>query len=118
VPEKKGPTAEEAMTELVERYRAALEARDLNALRRIWPGLSGRVADSHRDAFKNATRIVVDISDRQFKTTNGGGTITFVRRYVATLDGKDYSQTSTATITARQTGAGWIIENIQFSQPR
>ena len=118
VPEKKSPTAEEGMNELVERYRAALEARDFNALRRIWPGLSGRVADSHRDAFKNATRIVVDISDRQFKPANGGGTIVFVRRYVSTLEGKDYGQTSTATMTVRQTGSGWVIEDIRFSQPR
>lgn len=106
------------MNELVERYRAALEARDFNALRRIWPGLSGRVADSQRDAFKNATRIVVDISNRQFKPSNGGGTIIFVRRYVATLDGKDYQQISTATMTTRQTSSGWIIEDIRFTQPR
>ena len=117
-PEKKGPTPEEGMNDLVERYRAALEARDINALRRVWPGLSGRVADAHRDAFKNATRIVVDISNRQFKPSNGGGTIIFVRRYVSTLDGKDYQQVSTATMTVRQTGSGWVIENIQLSNPR
>ena len=118
VPEKKSPTAEEGMNDLVDRYRAALEARDFNALRRIWPGLSGKVADSQRDAFKNATRIVVDISNRQFKPSNGGGTIIFVRRYVATLEGKDHEQTSTVTMTARQTGSGWVIEDIRFSQPR
>jgi hypothetical protein len=104
------------MNELVERYRAALEARDFGALRRIWPGLSGRVADSIRDEFKNAARISVDISSRQLKPSNGGGTITFVRRYVVTLDGKDYQRVSTAIMTARQTGSTWIIENIQFSQ--
>lgn len=117
-PEKKGPTPEEGMNELVERYRSALEGRDFNALRRIWPGLSGAVADSHREQFKNASRIVADITNRQIKVSNGGGTIIFVRRYVVTLDGKDYQQTSTATMTARQTSSGWVIENIQFSQPR
>ena len=62
-PPARPPNPEAEVTDLLARYKSALEARDLGALQRIWPGLSGQPEAALRTEFGHATRISVEILD-------------------------------------------------------
>jgi eukaryotic-like serine/threonine-protein kinase len=115
------PTAEQlaaardaAISEVLGRYRSALEARSLETLKRIWPGLAGQQEEALRSQFHQASSISVATLDPRISATNDTATVTFVRRYHVVLDGKPYDSESDATMQLRRTGSGWIIENIHF----
>jgi tetratricopeptide (TPR) repeat protein len=75
------PAPEVAVRELLEKYKAALEARSLDALKRVWPSLSGGQQEAIRDQFRQARQITVDIIEPQISLSGATGTVTFIRRY-------------------------------------
>jgi hypothetical protein len=116
------PTAAEApslsaerATELLQRYKASLEARNLDQLKRIWPSLTGQAEAAVRDEFQHAARITVEISDPRVSATASTGRIIFVRSYsVVTVDGQRLQSTSQATMDVRRSGDTWLVESIRF----
>jgi hypothetical protein len=104
------------ITDLLSRYEAALEGRSLSALKRLWPGLSGRDEATIRDGFLHARRIEVEIGPPQIDVAGGTATATFVRRYeVLTTDGQQLpTQSWLTTMRLRRTAAGWVIEQVRF----
>jgi serine/threonine-protein kinase len=116
------PTAAEApslsterATELLQRYKASLEARNLEQLKRIWPSLTGPAEAAVRDEFQHAARITVEISDPRVSATASTGRIIFVRSYsVVTVDGQRLQSTSQATMDVRRSGDTWLVESIRF----
>jgi hypothetical protein len=116
------PTAVEApslsaerATELLQRYKASLEARNLEQLKRIWPSLTGPAEAAVRDEFQHAARITVEISDPRVSATASTGRIIFVRSYsVVTVDGQRLQSTSQATMDVRRSGDTWLVESIRF----
>jgi ketosteroid isomerase-like protein len=110
------PTA--GVAALIEAYREALEARDLAALRRIWPGLSGLQLTAIRDEFEHAARIEVALIDPRITVSGATATVTATRRYeLATVDGQRLRTDSRTTLTARRRGDAWVIEDIRFDAP-
>jgi predicted Ser/Thr protein kinase/tetratricopeptide (TPR) repeat protein len=113
------PNPEAGLTELLARYKAALEARDLDALKRVWPGLSGAPQDALREEFRHASHIAVEILDPRITVSGTTGTVSFLRRYeLLTVEGRRLRTESRTTMDARRTGAGWIIERIRFEPAR
>jgi serine/threonine-protein kinase len=115
------PAAPEvAVRELLAQYKAALEARSMDALRRVWPSLSGREQDAIRDQFRQARQITVDIIDPQISLSGGTGTVTFIRRYeVVTVEGlRPPRVESRTTMDIRRNGGDWLIERIRFGSAR
>jgi eukaryotic-like serine/threonine-protein kinase len=108
-------TAERA-AELLQRYKASLEAKSLDQLKRLWPSLGGAPEAALRQEFQHATRISVGISDIQVSASAGSGRITFVRSYgLVTVDGQRPQSTSLATMDVHRTGDVWLIDSIQFT---
>jgi hypothetical protein len=109
-----------AVRELLAQYKAALEARSMDALRRVWPSLSGREQDAIRDQFRQARQITVDIIDPQISLSGGTGTVTFIRRYeVVTVEGlRPPRVESRTTMDIRRNGGDWLIERIRFGSAR
>jgi hypothetical protein len=115
----KSPLAEDAIRELLVHYKAALEAKNLDALRRIYPNLGGAAAEAIRKNFQQASSINVDIIDPRVTVEGSAGTATFRRRYeVVTVDGQRLSTETLTTMSVRRSGNTWVIESIRFSPLR
>jgi eukaryotic-like serine/threonine-protein kinase len=114
-PTREQPPPEAGVAELLDRYKAALEGRSIDALRRIWPGMSRSQEAAMRSDFKNANRIRVEILGPQISVRGNNATVTFVRRYqLDTVEGQQHSADTRTTLTAHRDGSGWVIDQIRF----
>ncbi len=109
------PPAENLIADALSRYEAALEARNLAALKRVWPTLSGTQEAALREEFLHARRIEVDINSPRIDVAGATATATFVRRYeVLKTDGQLLNSRSVTTVSLRKTSGGWVIDQIRF----
>ena len=109
------PSPQTAIAELLDRYRAALEGRNLEAVRRLWPGMGASQESAMRNEFQNTRRIDVEIVSPQISVSGDTGTVRFVRRYrLHTVDGQAPQSESRVTMSVRRTGQTWTIAEIQF----
>jgi hypothetical protein len=110
------PGAEEAIRDLVRRYAQALESRNVDALKRIWPALQ---EDAMRREFQQARRIEVDIDNTTVNVSGNSATVSFTRRYrVSTVDGQRLDTNSRTTMSVRRAGTEWVIDRVRFEGSR
>ena len=115
----RAPNPEAEVTDLLARYKSALEARDLVTLHRIWPGLTGQPEAALRTEFGHASRISVEILDPRIALSGNVGTVGFLRRYlVVTTEGQQLRSDTRATMEIRRAGTAWVIERIRFEPAR
>jgi hypothetical protein len=99
----------------VRRYEQALEARSIDALKKLWPSLSGAQEEAIRNEFLHAKRIDVDVTISNVSVTGGTAAATFVRRYqLSTVDGQQLLRHSRTTLYARRAGDDWVIDRLLF----
>jgi tetratricopeptide (TPR) repeat protein len=104
-----------AIADLLTRYKSALESRNLDALLRLWPGLSGAPQERVRTQFQQASRISVEIVDPHISGSGDNATVSFIRRYdVVTVEGDRQHNESHATMDVRRSGTSWLIEAIRL----
>jgi len=96
------------------RYKAALEARDLGALKQIWPGLVGRQEAAIKAEFDNARAIAVTLNAITPSIASNTATVTCRRDYVVTTADRKTLKTATRmTVTLDRKNGTWLIENIR-----
>jgi eukaryotic-like serine/threonine-protein kinase len=101
--------------EILDRYESALESKNLEALKRLWPGLGGTQESAIRYEFQNASRIEVDIVNPQITTNGTSATVTFTRRYqLQTVDGQRLRTDTRTTMSLHRSGTSWTIDQIRF----
>jgi tetratricopeptide (TPR) repeat protein len=111
------PTA--GINETVGRYRAALESRSMDALKRVWPGLAGTQESAIRRDFQNSTRIDVEIVNPQITVNGPLATVVFTRRYeVQTVDRQQLRSESRTTMSLQRVGTNWTIDQISYEPIR
>ena len=111
-----GPSDEERILELLNRYRDALESRSIDRVKQIWPSLGGAAESGLRNDFQHAARISVEISSPQVTVTGATGRVVFLRHYALdTVDGQHPQSRSEVTMDVRRAGGGWVIESVRFS---
>ena len=109
-------SAEERINELIGRYREALESRNFDQVKRLWPSLSGAAETALRQEFQHARQITVDIADRQISVSNNAAKVSFVRTYsILTVEGQRLQSTSRAVMDVHRAGNGWVIDAIRFT---
>jgi len=114
-PERSKEANAAGIQRLVAEYRGALESRDLGALRRIWPTLSGRQEDAIRSEFDHTRSIKVDFTDIQTSIEGSEATVSCRRRYaITTADGQRLDTSSKMTMTLSGREGNWTIDNIRF----
>jgi len=107
------------INETLNRYKGALEARDVDALRRIWPGLGGRQEAALRSEFENARTITVNLQGISSAVTNGSATVTCRRDYVVTtVDGRTLRSSARMVVTMNRHNGSWVIDNIRYEAER
>jgi hypothetical protein len=108
-----------AINDLLARYRSALEARDLAALKQIWPGLAGRQEAAIKSEFDNARAIGVTLSSIAPAITNNTAVVTCRREYtVTTNDRKTLRSATRMTVNLARKNGVWLIENIRHDAER
>ena len=104
---------------MLARYRAALESRDINALKRIWPALSGRQEDAIRNEFEHSRAITVGLEGVDIRPAGNGATVTCRRSYaVTTADGQTLRTATTMVMTLSHRENAWTIEAIRHEVAR
>ena len=104
---------------MLARYKSALEARDLDALKRVWPGLTGAAQSAIQNEFKHASQIGVEIVEPRTSVTGATGTVSFLRRYeLVTVEGQRLRTETRTTMDVRRSGSTWVIERIRFEPGR
>ena len=110
------PTAEERVLELLGHYKQALEAKDLDQLKRWWPSLSGSSEGAIRQEFQHAARITVGIEEPHITVNGNTGKVSFVRRYnLVTVEGQRLQSTTRASMDVRRSGNTWFIDSLRFT---
>ena len=108
-----------AVQAVLARYRAALESRDINALKRIWPALSGRQEDAIRNEFEHSRAITVGLEGVDIRPAGNGATVTCRRSYaVTTADGQTLRTATTMVMTLAHRDSAWTIETIRHEAAR
>jgi len=114
-----GENAAGAVTEVLARYRSALEARDVGALKQIWPMLDGRQESALRNEFSNARAIAVDLQNISPSVTGTAATVTAVRNYVVTtIDGRTLKSTTRMTVMLSRRNDTWTIDSVRYEAPK
>jgi serine/threonine protein kinase len=107
------PTAQEAVAATLRRYTAALEQRDVAALKAVWPGLSRSQQAAVEAEFANARSINVELASPRIDVIGATATVTAVRHYsLSTRDGQQLRSDTSTTLTLRQAPGGWVIESV------
>jgi hypothetical protein len=115
IPPESPKSLEDGLRDLVRRYEQALESRNVDALKRLWPSLQGAQEEAIRQDFSNARRIDVEITNVSVDLNGATGVVTFVRRYqLLTVDGQRLLTNSRTTLNARRSGDEWVIERVRF----
>jgi serine/threonine-protein kinase len=115
----RSPAADDAIRDLLSQYSAALEAKNLPALKRIWPDLRGASEEALRSEFQHANRITVEIVEPRISVSAGSGSVTFLRRYeLVTVEGQRLRTETITTMDVRHVPSGWVIAAVRFRPVR
>ncbi len=108
-----------AIQAVLGRYRAALESRDIGALKRIWPALSGRQEDAIRNEFEYSQAIAVGLDGIDIRPAGNSASLTCRRSYaVTTADGQTLRTATRMFMTLSRRDGAWSIESIRHEVAR
>ncbi len=112
-PPAAAPRQEAAVQAVLATYVDALKRRNLDALKRIWPGLGGSQEQALRTELGRARSLQVQLLDPAIEIAGDSATVTAVRRYeLVTEDGQKLSSETHTTISLRKAGETWVIQGI------
>ncbi len=112
-------TAREAGSAVLQRYIAALEHRDIGALKTVWPSLGGAQQAAIESEFANAREIDVEFVDPKIDVAGQTMTVSGRRRYsLRTRDGQQLRSDTITTLALRQSGSDWVIESVRHQAAR
>jgi hypothetical protein len=104
-----------AIAEAVARYRQAFEARDLNALKAVWPGLGRNEQNSFQNFFRIARSVKLQMTPAGEPEVTPGGAIAQYRRTISASDERRAlpTQDQTVKITFHKSGGQMLIDTIE-----
>jgi len=112
-------TARDAGSAVLQRYIAALEHRDIGALKAVWPSLGGAQQAAIESEFANAREIDVEFVDPKIDVAGQTMTVSGRRRYsLRTRDGQQLRSDTITTLALRQSGTDWVIESVRHQAAR
>jgi serine/threonine protein kinase len=118
-PDAAVPDATEAVHAVLVKYQLALESRDMTALKRIWPSLSGRQEEAIRTELERARAIAVHIGDAKVKVAGTTASASCRRDYaVTTADGQTLKTATEMTMTLSRQNGVWTIDAVRHEVVR
>jgi len=110
-----GPTEEETRAEIartIRAYAAALEAKDVAAVRRVYPGMTAERDQQLRQSLPNFKGLKVNLSVVDIQLGGTEATAVVTGAWDFTLDGKKTELPANNTYTLARRG-GWVITDIR-----
>jgi len=102
-----------AIEQTLQAYGAAIEARDLDAIRRVFPDIPERQAQAWRDFFRLASDIDVTVTPLAVQVDGAGSTADIRLRLQFRATGQSRNTEEPQTITLALRGTTWRITNVQ-----
>ena len=106
----------QATSAIVRAYREAMENRDVDALKKVWPGIGKDVENTLRNSFKFYKVLQMDLEPiGEARIANGSAVVSCrkVQRFTTVGDGKKLVSVSDTTFKLRKTRDSWTIESIE-----
>ena len=118
-PANSAQSAQQAVSTVLQRYVACLQARDIRTLKSIWPGLGEQQEKAIREEFTNAREIRVQLTGIEIKIAGDTATASARRSYeIFTADGQRLQTDTRMATYLRWSGDAWLIEKISFEPLR
>ncbi|MBI2837347.1 MAG: protein kinase [Acidobacteria bacterium] len=104
----------EAITKLLRSYSAAIQEKNLEALRSIWPSLGEREESKIKASFGFTRSHVIELTPISFELSGDTATVVCQRRDdLITVQGDRVPNQSKATFSFRKGGGSWVIDAIR-----
>lgn len=107
--------ASKQIADAVNKYRQAFEARDLNGLKTVWPGMTRSEQNSFQNFFRIARSIKLQMSPAGDPEVTSSGAIARYRRSMIASDDRRSlpSEEQTVKITFHKAGDQMLIDSIE-----
>jgi hypothetical protein len=108
---------EQIIRDVIAQYVSGLESRNLAALKRVWPSLSGSQQRAIQTEFQNARTVQTLFTDPRITIHGDTTTVTGFRTYtLVTQDDQRLMSVTRTTMTLRRSGDAWFIERVVHHQ--
>ena len=108
------PSARDEITSIVAAYARAIESRDIGAVRRAYPGISGDQARGFSQFFESARSINVTFRVTGLETSGNTAEARLVGTYeYVSSDGKTQRQPVAFSASFRSDGSGWELRSVR-----
>lgn len=105
----------DAIRTVVNQFVSALEARNIGALKTLWPSLPAAQERAIRSEFANARSLQVRLVDLRIEVDGATAAVTAMREYqILTADSHRLATTSRMTMRLRRTGEAWMIDGVTY----
>jgi ketosteroid isomerase-like protein len=104
---------EDAIQQLLNEYRSAYEALDIDRVLRVYPALQN--PDALRSAFRDAKEVLIGFTRPVIRITSPAAAIVTCKRtqtFVPKIGGGGRAATTNTTFALRKEGTRWVIVNI------
>jgi serine/threonine protein kinase len=109
----------DAVRAVLTKYQLALESRDIDSLKRIWPALSGRQEEAIKAEFDRSRAIAVRLDGVNVKVTGSVAAVTCRRDYaVTTGDGQTLKTATDMLMTLSRRNGAWTIDAVRHQVVR
>jgi len=95
-------------------YQGAIESKDIDTLKRMWPGMSSQKEKESRQVFKDSRSIRVELESLGEPRFSEGSAVVSCRKIqrVVFSNGQKFDPRFDSKITLRKSSSGWFIESI------
>jgi tetratricopeptide (TPR) repeat protein len=101
----------QAIQAVIQRYKASMEGRDIDALKAVWPAVEEKKV---HEGFQIVKSWRIDLQINDLQVAGDAATVTCDRRDdMMTVDGARVPRASVARFSLRKRAGSWIIEGIQ-----
>jgi hypothetical protein len=98
----------------LQRYRTALEGKDMGALKELWPTLAGAQEKIIRQSFQFTRSMRVELQPQDVQLAGDQATVRCQRRdEMVSVDGQKAQTDTQPTFVMRRKGESWLIETIR-----
>ena len=118
-PEPQMAADHQAVRDVLRRYEAAMEARDLDGLKLIWPGLGAAKADEKtiEMSFKLTRSLQLELEILEVEIADHRAAVACRRRdKIGLTNGEIFENESSVTFHLSKTGVSWSIETLEVSE--
>jgi hypothetical protein len=112
VPEPTPADPRPEIRQVIEQYRLAIEARDVQRIRRLYPGLTRQQEQAWNGFFGGVTDLSARLQIASLETAGDSARVTVAAVYDFRADRRQ-TQNSTFTMRLRRASAGWQIVSVQ-----